>query len=252
MTSPVPRAFALLGSPVHPTSLHGATELILSWARLRESRSVYLANVHMIMEAFDSRDFCAVMNTADLVCPDGMPLVWSLRGLGRREQQRVCGPDLTLRICAAAEKEAVQVGFYGGRPEVLAALISVLHRRFPSLRVAYAWAPPFRPTTPEEDTAVVHQINSSGTRILFVGLGCPKQERWMAAHCGRVRAVMVGVGAAFDMHAGMVRQAPAWMQRSGMEWMFRLAMEPRRLWRRYARHNPRFAAKMLVELAGRW
>ena len=236
---------------MHPTSLVGATQLVLDWAGRRESRAVCLANVHMIMEAYDAKDFRAVLKEADLVCPDGMPLVWSLRRLGHSGQCRVCGPDLTLHVCAAAQTAGVAVAFYGGRPEILAALTAALAARFPALEIAHATAPPFRALTSEEDEAAVSAINASGARILFVGLGCPKQERWMAAHRGRVNAVMLGVGAAFDMHAGMVRQAPAWMQRSGMEWMFRLAMEPRRLWRRYARHNPRFAAKMLVELAGR-
>jgi N-acetylglucosaminyldiphosphoundecaprenol N-acetyl-beta-D-mannosaminyltransferase len=143
----------------------------------------------------------------------------------------------------------VPVGFHGGRPEVLDALVPALRARFPGLDVVYAVSPPFRPLTPDEDAQTVDDINRSGASILFVGLGCPKQERWMAEHRGRVRAVMLGVGAAFDMHAGMLRQAPRMLQRTGLEWAFRLAIEPRRLWRRYARHNPRFAARMLLELA---
>ncbi len=133
-------------------------------------------------------------------------------------------------------------GFYGATPQVLASMLDACGRRFNGLHVAYAYAPPFRQLTTEEDATVVSDINASGTRILFVGLGCPKQERWMAAHRGAVHAPMLGVGAAFDFLAGTKPQAPAWMQRAGLEWLFRLATEPRRLWRRYAYHNPRFVA----------
>lgn len=251
MTVSIPPTYLVLGSPVHATSLTGATDLVLHWASRHESRAVCLANVHMIMEAHDAPEFRAVLEVADLVCPDGMPLVWSLRMRGHREQARVYGPDLTLSVCATAERLGVPVGFHGGRPGVLTFLTDALRIRFPNLKIAYADSPPFRPLTADEDAAAVAAINQSGARILFVGLGCPKQERWMSAHRGHVRAVMLGVGAAFDFHAGAIRQAPAWIQRAGLEWMFRLAMEPRRLWRRYARHNPRFATKVLLELAGR-
>lgn len=250
MTPSIPAASRILGSPVHRISHGSATELVLAWAGRGESRTVCLANVHMIMEAHDSPAFRAVLDAADLVCPDGMPLVWALRRKGASQQRRVSGPDLTLHLCAAARHAGVPVGFHGGRPEVLDALVPALRTRFPDLDVAYAVSPPFRQVTPDEDAHTVEEINRSGARILFVGLGCPKQERWMAEHRGRVRAVMLGVGAAFDMHAGMLRQAPRLLQYAGLEWAFRLAMEPRRLWRRYARHNPRFAARILLELAG--
>jgi N-acetylglucosaminyldiphosphoundecaprenol N-acetyl-beta-D-mannosaminyltransferase len=250
MTPSIPVASSVLGSPVHRTSHAGATELVLAWAHRGESRTVCLANVHMIMEAHDSPAFRAVLVAADLVCPDGMPLVWALRSKGAPQQRRVSGPDLTLRLCAAAADAGVPVGFHGGRPEVLDALVPALCARFPRLDVAYAVSPPFRQVTADEDARAVEEIDRSGARILFVGLGCPKQERWMAEHRGRVRAVMLGVGAAFDMHAGMLRQAPRALQRAGLEWVFRLAVEPRRLWRRYARHNPRFAARILLEIAG--
>ena len=240
----------ILGMRVDATSYGGATERVLAWARTGESRYVCVATVHMVMEAYDDPGFRDAVNAADLVTPDGMPLVWMLRLLGVRGQQRVYGPDLTLHVCRAAARESVRVGFYGGRPEALDVLVRNLQDRFPGLQVAYAWSPPFRPLTEEEDTRVVEEINASGTRILFVGLGCPKQERWMAEHRGRVRAVMLGVGAAFDFHAGRVRQAPRWMQHAGLEWLFRLAMEPRRLWRRYAKHNPRFVALALAQLLG--
>lgn len=240
----------ILGMRVDGTSYPDAIRRVLAWARAGESRYVCVATVHMVMEAYDDPSFRQAVNRADLVTPDGMPLVWMLRLLGVRDQQRVYGPDLTVHVCRAAALESVPVGFYGGHPDALDALVRNLENRFPRLQVAYAWSPPFRPLTEEEDARVVEEINGSGTRILFVGLGCPKQERWMASHRGRVRAVMLGVGAAFDFHAGRVRQAPRWMHGAGLEWLFRLATEPRRLWRRYAKHNPRFLVLALAQLAG--
>lgn len=209
-----------------------------------------MANVHMAMEAYDSREFRRIVNSADLVTPDGMPLVWMLRKLGVSDQQRVYGPALMDRVCEVASRQGVPVGLYGGQRETLESLVKSMRSRFPKLRIAYAYSPPFRPLSDEEDERVVQEINNSGARILFVGLGCPKQERWMAEHKGRVQAVMLGVGAAFDFHAGKVPQAPGWMQRMGLEWLFRLATEPRRLWRRYAKHNPRFVVLALMQLLG--
>ncbi|WP_245540681.1 WecB/TagA/CpsF family glycosyltransferase [Thermus islandicus] len=243
-------AVRILGMRVDPISYEEAIGRVLAWAEAGESRYICVANVHMVMEAHDDPDFCALVNAADLVTPDGMPLVWMLRKLGHPYQERVYGPELTSRVCAEAARRGVPVGFYGGYPEALDALVRNLRARFPGLRVVYAYSPPFRPLTPEEDERVTEEINASGTRILFVGLGCPKQERWMAEHKGRVRAVMLGVGAAFDFHAGRVRQAPAWMQKIGLEWLFRLSQEPKRLWRRYLRHNPRFLLLAFLELAG--
>ena len=235
---------------VDATSLEDATRRVLAWSKAGESRYVCVANVHMVMEAYDTPDFREIVNAADLVTPDGMPLVWMLRRLGFPDQERVAGPDLTLKICEAASREGIPVGFYGGTPEVLQSLVANLKRKYPALKITYAHSPPFRALSPEEDAQVIEEINGSGARVLFVGLGCPKQERWMAAHKGRVQAVMLGVGAAFDFHAGRLPQAPAWMRRAGLEWLFRLLTEPRRLWRRYARHNPRFVILALMQLLG--
>jgi N-acetylglucosaminyldiphosphoundecaprenol N-acetyl-beta-D-mannosaminyltransferase len=184
------------------------------------------------------------------VTPDGMPLVWALRRLELKDQNRVYGPDLTLNVCRAAAEAGISVGLYGGSQEVLDALQKNYRERFPQLHIAYAYSPPFRPLTRDEDEAVVRAINASGTRILFVGLGCPKQERWVAGHRDHVQAVMLAVGAAFDFHSGRVRQAPRWMQRSGLEWLFRLLMDPRRLWRRYFKNNPRFLWLVARQLLG--
>ena len=240
----------IIGMRVDATSYDDATWRVITWARAGDSRYVCVANVHMVMEAYDAPDFRRIVNVADLVTPDGMPLVWMLHWLGVPGQERVAGPELTLRVCERAALEGIPVGFYGGAPEVLDNLVSNLKARLPALEVTYAYSPPFRALTPAEDSQIIKEINGSGARILFVGLGCPKQERWMAEHKGRVQAVMLGVGAAFDFHAGKVPQAPAWMQRMGLEWLFRLATEPRRLWRRYAKHNPRFVVLALMQLFG--
>ena len=235
----------VLGTRTDATSYSDAAVRVLAWARCAESRYVCVSNVHVTMESYDSAEFRAIVNGADLVTPDGMPLVWALRLFGVTGATQVRGQTLTLHLLGRAAEEGVAVGFYGASPEVLDRMLEVCRRRFPTVRAAYAHAPPYRQLSPEEDAAVVRQINASGARILFVGLGCPKQERWMASHKGRVNAVMLGVGAVFDFLAGVKPQAPVWMQRAGLEWLFRLAMEPRRLWRRYLYHNPRFAALLV-------
>jgi N-acetylglucosaminyldiphosphoundecaprenol N-acetyl-beta-D-mannosaminyltransferase len=175
-------------------------------------------------------------------------VVWALRRLGVTSASRVYGPTLTLHLCRAAAAAGVPIGLYGGRPEGIERLRGHLEAWFPGLQVVYAASPPFRALTDAEDAAVVDAITASGARVLLVGLGCPKQERWMLAHRDRLPLVQVGVGAAFDFHAGLVRQAPTWMQNAGLEWAFRLAMEPRRLARRYLRQNPRFVLGLARQL----
>lgn len=245
--SPPPHR-TVLGMRVDATSYGDGARRVVGWAAERRGRYVCVANVHMTMEAHDDPGFRGLVNDADLVTPDGMPLVWVLRRLGVADATRVYGPTLTLHVCDLAAREGVPVGFYGGRPEAIERLVPHLRSRFPALRVAFAESPPFRPLTADEDAAVVSRIVGSGARILFVGLGCPKQERWMAAHRGQLPLVQLGVGAAFDFHAGLVRQAPPALQRAGLEWAFRLAMEPRRLAGRYLRHNPRFVWNVAGEL----
>jgi len=251
-TFPIPpESRSILGTRVCATNYGGAVRLVLSWATAGGSYYICMTGVHGVMEGHDDPSFREVLNNADLVPPDGMPLVWCLRLLGCPQATRVYGPTLTLHLLPAAAAAGIPVAFYGSRPEVLGRLLTVVRHDYPSLRVAFAEAPPFRPPTPEEDADTVRRINDSGARILFVGLGCPKQERWMAAHRGRINAVMLGVGAAFDFIAGTVPQAPLWMQNAGLEWLFRLIAEPRRLWKRYAVHNPRFVLLFALQLLGR-
>ena len=235
---------------VDRTSYPEAVAQILGWARRGESRYVCCAAVNNAVLSSESPEYRRVMNEADLVTPDGMPLVWWLRLSGHREATRVYGPDLTLHLLAAAAQERLPVGFYGSDCGTLERLAATATARFPGLWIAYTYAPPFRDLTPEEDALVCEQIRSSGTRLLFVGLGAPKQERWMAAHRSRIPAVMIGVGAAFDFLAGTKPQAPRWMQRAGLEWLFRLVTEPRRLGPRYLRQNPKFLALLALEGLG--
>jgi N-acetylglucosaminyldiphosphoundecaprenol N-acetyl-beta-D-mannosaminyltransferase len=200
------------------------------------------------MEARDSGEYAAVMERADLVTSDGMPLVWALRALGVGDAARVYGPDLMALVLAAAEREGVRVGFYGGSSKVLELLRREVRHRYPKIDIVFTEAPPFRTVTAGEGERTLRGIIDSGVRILFVGLGSPKQDRWMHAHRDRIPAVMLGVGAAFDFWAGVKPQAPRWMQQSGLEWLFRLATEPRRLWRRYLKQNPRFAWLAMAQI----
>src|SRR6266511_2733482 len=231
---------SILGTRVDVLTYASAAERILAWAVAGESRMACVATVHTVMEAHDDPSFRAVVNGADLVTSDGMPLVWGLRALGVPEATRVYGPDLTPVVLARAEAAGVPVGFYGGSARTLARLTAWVRARHPDLEIAYAESPPFRPLSDAERAATARAIAESGAAVVFVGLGCPKQERWMGSMRGMVPAVMVGVGAAFDFLAGEKPQAPRWMMGAGLEWLFRLAAEPRRLWRRYLYHNPRF------------
>ena len=231
---------SVLGLRIDATTYPDAVSRIMSWANREESRAVSAANVHVVMEAHDAPEFQKLVNACDLVTADGMPLVWFLRRTGIRNATRVYGPDLTLHLLEAAGKSRTPVGFYGGSTSALRALVETVNRRFPSVPVVFSYSPPFRALSPEEDAAIVRVIGRSGARILFVGLGCPKQEEWISQHRGVIPAVMLGVGAAFDFLSGAKMQAPKWMQRNGLEWIFRLASEPRRLIWRYVRHNPRF------------
>jgi N-acetylglucosaminyldiphosphoundecaprenol N-acetyl-beta-D-mannosaminyltransferase len=198
------------------------------------------------MESQRDPELLAIHNASGLTTPDGMPLVWAGRRAGMAHMRRVYGPDLMLAVCKLAAERGWSSYFYGAADGVPELLAQRLADRFPGLKVAGTLSPPFRPLTPEEDAEVVERINAAAPDLLWVGLSTPKQERWMAAYLGRLRVpVMVGVGAAFDMHAGLLPQAPGWMQASGLEWLYRLYREPRRLWRRYLRNNPRFVLAIL-------
>jgi N-acetylglucosaminyldiphosphoundecaprenol N-acetyl-beta-D-mannosaminyltransferase len=237
----------IIGMRVDATSYEDATRRVVEWARARETRYVCVASVNNVMHARDDAAYRDIMNAADLVTPDGMPLVLALRALGIPGATRVYGPSLTPLVCEAAARNGIPVGFYGGTPEVLERLHANLLRDYPALDIVYSWPPPFRALDPEEEAQVVRDIDASGARIVFVGLGTPKQEQWMLRHRADLTGVMLGVGAAFDFIAGHKKQAPPWMQRASLEWLFRLVTEPRRLWRRYLVSNPRFVGLFAVQ-----
>jgi N-acetylglucosaminyldiphosphoundecaprenol N-acetyl-beta-D-mannosaminyltransferase len=227
-------------------------ERILALGRKRDSSYVCVANVHMAIEAYDDPSCAAVVNGADLVTPDGMPLIVALRILHGVRQERVAGMDLIGDIVRAAEREGLSVFFYGSENGVLERIRERIRREHPNLKVAGMHSPPFRDLTEGEKAEEAARIDGTGANILLVALGCPKQEMWMAGNRGRIRAVMVGLGAAFPVFAGVRRKAPEWMRNASLEWLYRLGQEPRRLWRRYLYTNSKFVALLLRDfLSGR-
>jgi len=241
----------IIGTAVDVVGWEAALQRVHGWAQRAKSRYVCFCNVHSLITAHWDPVFSSALGQSDLVAPDGAPVAWVLRRLGHGAQRRVYGPDFFWAYCAIAAADGESIFLLGGSVNTLARLQERLRQAFPGLRIAGAISPPFRALTQEEDRAIVEAINDSGAGTVWVSLGCPKQEIWMAAHHGAVRAVMLGVGAAFDFHAGTVRQAPRWMRESGLEWMHRLYTEPRRLWRRYLVTNTMFLLLGARQLLGR-
>jgi N-acetylglucosaminyldiphosphoundecaprenol N-acetyl-beta-D-mannosaminyltransferase len=242
----------ILGSRVDATSYRDACDRIQAWAEARNSCYIVAANVHVVMTAYWQQQYQKIVNQAALVTPDGMPLVWALRLLGINGQTRVYGPDLMLAWCDRAARLAMPIYLYGGTELMLEKLQQNLTQQFPSLAIAGSYAPPFRFLTQEEEAVDVQRINDSGAAVVFVGLGCPKQEEWMARQQGKITGVMIGVGAAFSFHSGEVAQAPRWMMKVGLEWLYRFAQEPKRLWQRYCINNPAFVILFSWQLLQYW
>ena len=238
----------IINTKVNTTNYVDACNCIQSWADRQISCYVIAANVHVVMTAYWNRSFNTVVNNAALVTPDGMPLVWALRLLGVSNQPRVYGPDLMLSLCKRAAQYQIPIYLYGGTQAMLDKLSSTLAQKFPKLDIAGAYSPPFRSLSPAEELADIDRIHQSGAKIVFVGLGCPKQELWMSRQQGQLDAVMIGVGAAFAFHSSEVSQAPRWMMRLGCEWLYRFFQEPRRLWQRYLLNNPMFLILFIVQL----
>jgi N-acetylglucosaminyldiphosphoundecaprenol N-acetyl-beta-D-mannosaminyltransferase len=239
-----PTAVPVLGVPVSAVDYDGAMDWIDDMVAARAGGYVCVAATHTVMVCQEDEGAMEAVLGADLVVPDGQPLVWALRTLGHPLPDRVYGPELMLRHCERAAADGTRIYLYGGRNQgALVQLTLNLRRRFPGLRIVGGWSPPYRDLAEDELDDVAAEIDRSGADVVWVGIGVPKQEKWMAAMRPRIEApVLVGVGAAFDFHAGLIPQAPGWMQAHGLEWVFRLAQEPRRLWRRYLRYNPRFVA----------
>jgi N-acetylglucosaminyldiphosphoundecaprenol N-acetyl-beta-D-mannosaminyltransferase len=239
---PQTESVEIVGVPVSAISMPVALENIAGWIGKPQSRYVCVADVHSVMQARANPSHMASMRGAAMVTPDGTPLVWVGRLLGRPAMSRVCGPDLLPAVCAASEMRGWRHYFYGGAPGVVEQLRDALTAKYPKLDIVGTYSPPFRPLSEAEDAEVMRTIAASKADIVWVGLGCPKQEKWMADHVARLAGVtLIGIGAAFDFHTGRVERAPLWMQRNGLEWLHRLVSEPRRLWRRYLVLAPQFA-----------
>jgi N-acetylglucosaminyldiphosphoundecaprenol N-acetyl-beta-D-mannosaminyltransferase len=238
----------VLGVPIDAVSMDDAVRRIARWAQRRESRVVCCSNVHSVVASSSDPVLRAALSTADLSTPDGAPVAWMMRRDSARGQQRVTGPDLMEAYCAAAARTGEAIFLFGSTEATLAALSVRLQQRWPALRIAGMLAPPFREMSVAEDREAVERINNSGAGTLWVALGCPKQERWMVEHRGRVHAVMIGVGAAFEFHAGTMSRAPRWMRDHGLEWLHRLIKEPRRLCRRYLVTNSVFIWSAAMQL----
>lgn len=243
----------ILKMKVNVTSISDVTNLITKRfiTDVQSSKYVCISNVHMCMETFDSNDYQKVINNADIVVPDGKPLVWAQKLLGHRKAEQVRGTDLTLALCEMASEKGVPVGFYGSTLDVLEKINYTLKNDFSNLNITYSFSPPFRNLLASEDKKIVDEINASNVKILFVGLGCPKQEIWMADHKDVLQCTMIGIGAAFDFIAGNKKNSTGWMQSMGLEWLFRLYSEPKRLWKRYLKHNPRFIWYFSLQLLGK-
>jgi N-acetylglucosaminyldiphosphoundecaprenol N-acetyl-beta-D-mannosaminyltransferase len=241
----------ILGVEVSAVDIPGVVAILEGWIAERRRDYVCVTGVHGVMEAVRNEAVRRAHNRAGLTVPDGMPLVWLLKEAGFAGVGRVYGPDLMLALLARSETEGYRHYLYGGAPETLARLRARLAERFPRAVIAGAYAPPFRPAGAAEEQEAIDAIDESGADIVWVGLSTPKQELWMANHRARLAApALIGVGAAFDFHAGLVRQAPARLQRMGLEWAFRMTMEPRRLAGRYLRNNPSFLALLLAQRLG--
>ncbi|MEC4721959.1 WecB/TagA/CpsF family glycosyltransferase [Noviherbaspirillum sp. CPCC 100848] len=231
---------AVLEAFIDAVTWDEAVGQITRWGADHQSRYVCICNVHSVVTTTSDVEFKIAVNNADMATPDGAPIAWALRRLGHSTQERINGPDLMMKYLQEAERLDQVVFFYGSTESTLAKLRVTLAKQFPRLRIGGTYSPPFRALSLEEDEQIIEMINGSGANVVFVGLGCPKQEKWMADHRGRINAVMIGVGAAFDYHAGVIKRAPIWWQRNGLEWLYRLGSEPRRLFKRYMVTNTLF------------
>jgi exopolysaccharide biosynthesis WecB/TagA/CpsF family protein len=245
------------GVHMTPTTYTEVVDTLIAAAKARQPAITAFAANHILAMAAQDQEFRARMNDFDLVAPDGQPVRWAMNYFHKAGlKDRVYGPNLTKHLCAAAAEQGVGIYLFGSTPEVIEKLKANLLQMFPKLIISGAESPPFRPLTPEEDAAVVERINSSGAGLLFIGIGAPKQENFAHAHRGSIIPVQVCVGAAFDFHAGVKSSAPAWMQKRGLEWLYRLASEPKRLWKRYLITNSvylwLFGKHAVLKMLGLW
>jgi len=241
----------VLGVGISALNLDAAVAAVAGALERKAKGYICVTGVHGVSEAQLDPAFRAILNHSFLTTPDGMPMVWMGRWQGFREMTRVYGPDLMLRVCEYGQTRGWTHFLYGGAPGVVEALRSRLEHRFPGLRIAGTYTPPFRPLTAQEEQELAQRVQALKPDCFWVGLSTPKQEKFMAQYCPRLEAtIFFGVGAAFDFHAGRMRQAPRWMQRSGLEWLFRLSCDPGRLWKRYLKNNPLFVLRAFCQVAG--
>jgi len=241
----------VLGVGISVLNLKTALAEIAAAVHDRRKGYICVTGVHGVMEAQTDEPFRKILNNAFLCTPDGMPMVWMGKIRGHSEMRRVYGPDLMLAVCAGSGANPCRHFFYGGAPGVAETLVEKLKAKFPGLQIVGTFTPPFRPLDASEEKQLQAMVLASRPDILWVGLSTPKQEKFMAEFLPRLEVtLMIGVGAAFDFHSGRVKQAPRWMQRSGLEWFHRLCSEPRRLAKRYLKNNPLFALKVAGQLCG--
>lgn len=230
----------VLNSSVTALRFDKAVHTILQWAHHKESKAVCVANVHMLMEAYWNPKFAQVLQNADMVTPDGMPLVWMMKLLGRKNQDRVAGMDILHSLCQQASEQQIKVFFLGSQQSILDKMQTRLEKEYPNLEIAAMKPLPFHPLSSSENEALIQEIHDSGAGLVFLSLGCPKQEKWIAEHQGRVQAVMIGLGGVFPVYAGLKKWAPRWVREAGLEWLYRLVQEPKRLVGRYSKTIPPF------------
>lgn len=238
----------VLGVPLTAQRYDNAIAAFVDAASEGRRLRAHFCTVHSVVEATGNARLRDAFASADVACTDGMPLVWTCRVRGESDAERVAGPDVMLSLCDVGRTVGLRHFFFGGRPGTPAVLAKAMRARFPGLEVVGTHSPPFRPLTAEEDAAIVDAINAANPQVLWIGLGSPKQDLWAASHAERLQVpLMLAVGAAFDFHSGQLRRAPRWMRGAGLEWLFRLAMEPSRLWRRYLTTNLRFVYLLVRE-----
>jgi N-acetylglucosaminyldiphosphoundecaprenol N-acetyl-beta-D-mannosaminyltransferase len=249
-TTPDPRTVEVLGVPLALTDYEQSVEWVDEMIAHRQRGYVCVCNVHTVTASAEDPELRAALGGSAMNVPDGQPLVWAINALGNSLEGRVYGPELMLRACERAAVTGHRLYLYGGRNQgALVQLALNLRQRYPGIRIVGGHSPPHRPLTREEQESIAGEINDSRADVVWVGIGVPKQEKWMAQMRPLLDApLLIGVGAAFDFHAGLVPQAPNWLQEAGLEWAYRLAHEPRRLWRRYFRYNPRFVAGFARQL----
>jgi len=238
----------ILNSKVNIISLQKTLNVIDKWITVQDIKKyICLFNVHMCMEAYDSNDFHNVVDSADLVLADGFPIYFGQKLMGYSDAEHIRGVDLTVQLSNFSQKKNIPIGFLGGRKNTLTNMCDIFKRKYNVDTINYSYSPPFGQWTDEEKKNMINDINKSEIKILFVGLGCPKQEYWMYNNKDKLNCIMIGVGAAFDFIAGNKKSAPLWIQKIGFEWLFRFISEPKRLWQRYLKHNPRFLYYFMLQ-----